>query len=340
MREALLDILRCPRCKESAFELEEEIRNQLEFSGGSVICKNCRSIYKIDEGIIDFVNDPSEAVARERHAMDEEEYIKDESGNAYRVTEETIEKFRDKFLSLPEGDSSWFFKKGSNFKSISEGSGRFYKTLQDLSLNGNERVLEIGAGFSWASYRFAKHGCSVVALDISNYLKASRVYIEDTYYERMFADMHNTPFKDNTFDIVFGSAVLHHTSQLKDVFSEIRRILKDRGRLVLINESARGIFERIHPDFERLQKRGLGDTSYTILEWGKNVREAGFRKVRIDFLSLADDYITRRREKDSLKLRLAYFVKRHAVLEGFLLFLLIFPRLLFRPKSWRMLCTK
>ena len=344
MRELLLNILRCPLCKGSNISLETHKEDDLEIKSGRVLCKGCNISYQIEGGIVNFLNSSaSKDVMNEIKAMDEDEYIKDEEGNRYRITKDIIERFKTKFLSFPEGDGSYFFRRGGSFQSIAEGSDRFYSTLDYMSLTGKENVLEIGACFSYASFKFAKKGCRVVALDISNYLKASELFIRRSYFDRVFSDMHNTPFKDNSFDIVFGSAVLHHSKDLKMAFREIYRILKPGGRLFLINESARGIFEKIHPSFEEMSKKGFSDTSYTIAEWKKGASMGGFRKIKINFLSLASDYITRHRNrgtKDNISLRLAYFFKAHKVLEGLILFLLIPARFLVRPKSWRMVCCK
>ncbi len=343
MREALLEILRCPGCKSNTFSLEKSESTQKEIRSGSVVCKDCKATYKIQEGILDFLKDTSKAVSRERKAMDDDEYVTDERGNKHRITAETIQRFRKEFLSLPEGDRSHFFRKGGSFQSIREASSRFYSAFNDLALTGKESILEIGACFSYASLRFAKRGCRVVAIDISNYLKVANLLIEEAYFDRIFSDMHETPFMDSAFDIVFGSAVLHHSKDLKRVFGEIYRIMEPGGKLVLINESARGIFEKIPLGFEELQKKGFGDTPYIIPEWRKAASRGGFKKVKIDFLPLTDDYITRHENKDSkdsLKLKIAYFLKRHRNLERFLLYLLILPRLFFRPKSWRMFCYK
>jgi ubiquinone/menaquinone biosynthesis C-methylase UbiE len=45
----------------------------------------------------------------------------------------------------------------------------------------------------------------------------------------MVADMEFLPFKDNTFDIVYGFGILHHLSDIKRGVSEATRILKSGG---------------------------------------------------------------------------------------------------------------
>jgi SAM-dependent methyltransferase/uncharacterized protein YbaR (Trm112 family) len=343
MRETFLNNLKCLACNSSAFSLVREISSALEILNGKIVCGKCGKAYPIEDGIVNFLKEMEGAILRESKAMDIDEYIQDEQGNKYQITNATIQKFKDKFLSLPQGDGSYFFKSGGSFQTIAEAADRFYSALDLLSLTGKEKILEIGACFSYTSFKFAQKGCAVVATDISNYLKVSNLFIEQAYFDRIFSDMHHIPFTDNTFNIVFGAAVLHHSKDLKKVFGEIYRVLKPGGRLVLINETSRGFFERIHPVYKEMEEKGYGDTAYTLAEWRKSARAGGFPKARIDFLSLADDYVTRRRNRGAqlnFKLRLAYFFKQHRKLEALVSVFMILPRFMFRPKSWRLICYK
>jgi len=343
MKEEVLGFLRCPGCQSSSLKVIKDSVSQLEIKSGKLLCLSCAAEYLIEGGIINFLHNAGVGALRERKAMDEDDYITDQAGNKFKITDETIRKFSDKFLAFPEGDGSSFFRKGGSFQSTAEASARFYSTLEDLHLSGKEKILEIGACFSYASFKFAQKGCNVVALDISNYLKVSELYIEKAYFERLFSDMHRMPFVDNSFDIVFGSAVLHHSKDLKDVFAQIRRVLRPEGRLVLINEAGRGVLERVHPVYKKMEEKGFGDTAYTLLEWEKGAKSGGFKKVKIIFLSLADDYIMKyknRGTKFTFKVGLAYFFKKHRRFENFLLWFMKLPRLLFRPKSWKIICYK
>ena len=343
MKKEILEVLQCPGCGRSAWELIPGAVSSLEIDSGKLLCIGCAAEYKIEDGIIDFLHNANAGVLRERKAMDEDDYITDDRGNKFKITDAVIKQFSDKFLAFPEGDGSSFFKKGGSFQSTAEASDRFYSALEDLHLTGKERILEIGACFSYASFKFAQKGCNVVALDISNYLKVSSLYVEKAYFERLFSDMHHMPFIDNSFDIVFGSAVLHHSKDLKSVFAEIRRVLRPGGSLVLINEAGRGVWERIHPVYKKMEEKGFGDTAYNLLEWKRGAQEGGFKKVKIIFSSLADDYIMKYKNRGgalTFKVRLAYFFKKHRNFEKFLLWFTILPRLLTRPKSWKLVCYK
>ena len=341
MKKEFLDILRCLKCRNNSFHLEEIKRDDVEIRNGKVLCNSCNASYEIDSGILNFIRNPSLDVKSEQYAVDNEEYLWDDRGNRYRIDRYSIAKFKEQFLLLPKGDGSYFFRKGGCFESICKGSHRFYSSLKNMGMKTGIKVLSLGDGFGYASYRFAEYGCNVVALDISKYLFVSDIYVKDRYFERIFADMHDLPFRDKIFDIIFCSAVLHHSKKLIGVFSEIRRTLKPDGRMFAINESARGIFEKNNLLFEDLNKRGYSDTAYTIPEWINAGVSSGFNRVKVEFLSMSDDYIIRQENKDaklSLILRIAYFLKRHRGFERILLFLLRYPRILFRPRSWRMVC--
>lgn len=343
MREGFLDILRCVSCKNASLGLQAAEKNEIEINRAKISCNTCGAVYSVSNGIADFlVNRPLE-IENEQRAVEREEYLRDDKGNSYPVNRDSIERFRAQFLLLPEGDGSQYFRRGGCFQSIAEGSHRFYDTVNKMGLKGRERVLSLGDGFSYASYKFAQAGCNAVALDISNYLLASEIYVKNAYFERIFSDMHKMPFRDNAFDIVFCSACLHHSKNLKKAFHEIKRVMKEGGRLFVINESSRGSFEKVNPSFKDLEARGYSDTSYTVSEWVRSAMGAGFRQVKLEMLSLAEDYITRMENKGSTRgffLNLAYFLKRHKGIENFLLFFLRYPRIMFKPRSWRMVCYK
>jgi SAM-dependent methyltransferase len=54
-------------------------------------------------------------------------------------------------------------------------------------------------------------------------------------------DMHAPPFDDNSFDIVFITAVLSYSKNVSQVASEVKRVLKDGGHVAFV--------EPMHYDF-------------------------------------------------------------------------------------------
>ncbi|MDP2806536.1 MAG: Trm112 family protein, partial [bacterium] len=53
MRPELLEILQCPNCRQSRWQLKSLKEDSREIRQGSVSCRACRNIYPINNGILD-----------------------------------------------------------------------------------------------------------------------------------------------------------------------------------------------------------------------------------------------------------------------------------------------
>ena len=97
------------------------------------------------------------------------------------------------------------------------------------------KVLDLGAGRGISSYAFAKEGCAVTALepDSSSLVgaKAIQSLIDNTDLQIQIVQEYGEtlPFEENTFDIVYGRAVLHHARDLNKLTQEVARVLKPGG---------------------------------------------------------------------------------------------------------------
>jgi len=104
------------------------------------------------------------------------------------------------------------------------------------------KVLDLGAGRGISSYAFAKHGCHVVALEPETSdivgTGAIQLLINETQLPIVLSKHHaeKLPFPDNSFDIVYGRAVLHHTKDLSMLCHEVKRVLKPRGVFLATRE--------------------------------------------------------------------------------------------------------
>jgi SAM-dependent methyltransferase len=123
-----------------------------------------------------------------------------------------------------------------------EVARQFDIVLERANPRPGEWVLDLGAGRGWAAKHLALRGCQVVAVEIVDDdqvgLGRSRALMQEAgvVYDTMIADSENLPFADASFDMVFGAAVLHHTTDLDLLLRNIGRILRPGGRLVAINE--------------------------------------------------------------------------------------------------------
>lgn len=97
-----------------------------------------------------------------------------------------------------------------------------------------KEVLDAGAGTGRISVRLHRAGANVTALDISPEMLAllSR---KEGGIETVEGDMEHMPFEDNRFDMVFSNLSLIHLRKVEPFLDECYRVLKDDGRLILMN---------------------------------------------------------------------------------------------------------
>lgn len=88
-----------------------------------------------------------------------------------------------------------------------------------------KRVLDIGVGQGFAA---KKLDCSYkVGIDII------RRYLIKANCEKVLGDAECLPFKDESFDTIMCADVIEHVHHPNELISEIRRVLKPKGKLVL-----------------------------------------------------------------------------------------------------------
>jgi ubiquinone/menaquinone biosynthesis C-methylase UbiE len=96
------------------------------------------------------------------------------------------------------------------------------------------KVLDAGAGTGRLSVRLYDAGARVTALDISPEMLAKLKH-KNPDIELIEGDMENMPFEDESFDMVFSSLALVHIKKVDRFLDECYRVLKDDGKLVLVN---------------------------------------------------------------------------------------------------------
>ena len=128
--------------------------------------------------------------------------------------------------------------------------GSYYKFFWELIGDVNNlKVLDFGCGNGWVSIRFAKAGAEVWGIDISGVLieKANEwAKNEGLSTKCRFKKMsgENLTFQDNSFDLILGSAILHHTD-LTLAIKSIFRVLKPEGRAIFVEPLNQNILLRI-----------------------------------------------------------------------------------------------
>lgn len=111
------------------------------------------------------------------------------------------------------------------------------KLLDRLDNIEKKVVLEFGCGDAWLSAILTKKGANVHAFDISIESMKQSLLLHGkntgTYVQFFNMAAEQLGFKADSFDIVIGNAILHHTDMDK-VMEEIHRVLKRGGKAFFV----------------------------------------------------------------------------------------------------------
>ncbi|NYF88339.1 class I SAM-dependent methyltransferase [Tunturiibacter empetritectus] len=103
----------------------------------------------------------------------------------------------------------------------------------------NARVLDVGAGNGWMSYRFSQMGLRPVAVDLlvndQDGLGAAKHYQEhlQEMFPRVQAESTRLPFASAQFDAVFFNASFHYAESYEASLREALRCLRISGTIVV-----------------------------------------------------------------------------------------------------------
>jgi SAM-dependent methyltransferase len=87
-----------------------------------------------------------------------------------------------------------------------------------INFSSSKKLLDIGCGNGYFSYYFSKRA-ETVGLDFSQ-----KMLVQNPCKNLVQGTALSLPFKDNSFDIVFCSNLLHHIENPQDVIHEMKRV--------------------------------------------------------------------------------------------------------------------
>jgi SAM-dependent methyltransferase/uncharacterized protein YbaR (Trm112 family) len=264
MREALLEIIRCPACRtQHSFDLTVSSKDAREIRAGSLRCRTCGHSAGIEDGIVNLMHDPPEFVVREAAGLERfAETMRREGWDRERV------------LALPYDNLDYWLVQALAMHQI----------LDTVNLRPGDRILDVGSNTCWAGAMFAERGLDVVALDIAAHemqgLRTADWWFDakNVFFERVLGLMFDSALAGESFDFVFCSEVLHHNHRrnLHRTFQELFRILKPSGRLLVVNETLRSLREpRLNPGKEVAAYEGH-EHAYFRHTYLRAARRAGF----------------------------------------------------------------
>ncbi|UCG25586.1 MAG: methyltransferase domain-containing protein [Chloroflexota bacterium] len=145
---------------------------------------------------------------------------------------------RTYYRALPFDDLSGRHGEISNFRA------RSYETMlsgviEPLSAKRGRalRVLDLGAGNGWLSYRLAQEGHQALAVDLLDnaYDGLGTYSYYDVAFEPLQAEFDRLPIDDAQADIVVFNGSLHYSTDYKQTLAEGLRVMRPDGRLVVMD---------------------------------------------------------------------------------------------------------
>lgn len=134
-----------------------------------------------------------------------------------------------------EADYENFFDNYDKFRYTKEP--HILECLKNIDFQG-KRTLEIGLGQGADAEQIIRRGADWFGLDLTHE-SAKRVKVRLNLRRLKAGGVTNgsaveMPFADRSFDIVFSHGVLHHIPEIERAQSEIHRVLKPDGELIVM----------------------------------------------------------------------------------------------------------
>jgi len=113
------------------------------------------------------------------------------------------------------------------------------RVLQPLEARHNHllKILDLGAGNGWLSYRLAQRGHHVAALDLqTNAFDGLSAHVHyDAAFLPVQAQFDHLPFAIDQFDLAIFNASFHYTTNYAVTLREAGRVLKPQGQVILLD---------------------------------------------------------------------------------------------------------
>lgn len=244
--------LQCPRCR-------------VDMSG--LGCASCDFQMQLEHGIVHAL--PPERVAHYARFMEDYERI--------RAAEGRGSEKEDFYLGLPYEDTTGRNSKQWHIRARSYDYLAKH-ILPGLSEESDKRILDLGAGNCWMSYRLALAGYRPLAVDLlandRDGLGAAAHYQKylPELFPRFQAEAASLPFQDEQFDAAIFNASFHYAEDYVATLREALRCVRVGGLVVISDtpwysrdESGRQMVAERHAAFS--QRYGTASDSIKSLEY-------------------------------------------------------------------------
>jgi SAM-dependent methyltransferase len=218
--------LQCPQCRGRI----EPIVTPDTLVGGRLRCSDCLFVLRKENGIWKAL--PPAREAHFRRFMEEYQIVRAAEGRGSEDAEY--------YLALPHRDvsghnaSQWTIR-AKSFRYI---EGKILPAIE-ATHPGAMKILDLGAGNGWMSYRLALRGHHPAAVDLlTNDADglAAAVHFQQRLpglFERVQAELDHLPFTDNQFDTAIFNASFHYSENYEETLGEAIRCLAAHGTVII-----------------------------------------------------------------------------------------------------------
>ena len=258
-----LNLLRCP------FD-----RSTLDEAGEGLRCPVCSRAFGITDDGIPLMLHPELPGAPEK-LREAQGWVEKARAEGWYEPDDTVDAVLP-FVNRELGwDNPLWLANGHSFQVLLD---RYVKDQRGL------RVLEVGAAKAWAARFWLERDCDFVATDI---LVDDKIGLgRGAFYGdfgRVQADGEHLPFPDDTFDIAYCVATLHHALDLDLMVREMARVTMPSGVVAGLNEGIRGVLRsKDNPEQEGEKALGINEHVHTIWHYAFAFARNGLTIRRIE----------------------------------------------------------
>jgi len=120
-----------------------------------------------------------------------------------------------------------------------ERAARLAERLDDLlTLGGDERAIDVGAGTGALAFVLAPRVREVVAVDRDEAMVERARELAPANAEVMLGDAEQLPFESFSFDLAVCARVLHHTPRPELAVAELARVTRPGGTILVVDQLA------------------------------------------------------------------------------------------------------
>ena len=278
MKRDLLTILVCPSCK-GGLQLTTvesgntgignivlDLHGQEEVISGVLKC-GCGGLYPVIEGVPRFLNDGINRFPGfiERHKQQLEHVREGQHFQINPAMTDGPDDYENIHRSFSQEWGLFDYDHDKTWGWTLKERKRVF--LEDMNLRPQEmkskRLLDAGCGNGTLTAALSEFGLEVLGLDLHDglglaYRNRSK-YAKNAKEGVQFVqgNLVQPPLKEETFDLIYSSGVIHHTPRSKDAFESLVRLTKRGGRLYVWVYGKRALPVRMFFSCGRYLKRWL-----------------------------------------------------------------------------------